>query len=231
MQVQEPCFFNNFSYVCLSVHEIAWLQRCGVSRIAVTGLGGKDCLLPLNRVARHQPRNTLARTTYATLFSETSWLQHRFVLSHPPTLGVSTRESTSRRVWVQQNRGNPQDCTSVPCTLYTLANPLLASLGLSHLPYPCFIHITDPHVRVLVPDPARLTRQDPDIIYYLFGSVAMARRPISISPTIWKPSSYSTMYVRCSSVLCRYWALESNDCILHALRLYNGPSLIKKAWR
>ncbi len=35
------------------------------------------------------PAHTLARTTYATLSSETSWAQHRFVLSHPPTLGVS----------------------------------------------------------------------------------------------------------------------------------------------
>jgi hypothetical protein len=95
----------------------------------------------------------------------------------------------------------PQDCSSIPCTLYTLASPLLTSLGLSHPPYPCFIHMADPHVRISVPDPAGLTRQDPDIVYYHFGSVATARRPISTSPLFFLasrmlPKCFSSMYHR-----------------------------------
>ncbi len=67
--------------VCLSLHEIAWLQRRGVSWITALGFGETGRLRLLNCVARHQQHNTLARPAYGTLCSETGILQHQFVLS------------------------------------------------------------------------------------------------------------------------------------------------------
>ncbi len=71
---------------------------------------------------------------------------------------------------------------SFPAPLYTLATLHFIGLGLSHPPYPCFIHVTGLHVTVTDPDPASPTRQDPDRTNSHSITVTSARSPESSSP-------------------------------------------------